>query len=34
MQKKDKADSVRIHVTLFRVRETIVAMESDKYYIF
>jgi len=32
--KKDRADNVRIHVILSRVRETIVAVESDKYYIF
>ena len=34
--KKDKAGNVRIrlHVTLSRVREIIVAVESGKYYIF
>ena len=31
---KDKTDNVRINVTLRRVRETIVAVESNMCYIF
>ena len=29
-----KTRQCTVHVTLSRVRETIVAMESDKYYVF
>jgi len=31
---KDKTGTVRINVTLRRVRETIVAVESNMFYIF